>query len=310
MPRSKSPNFITRSKIRHGYAFAFISSALYGSIAPISKPIIQEVEPVMLACLIGIISAAIFAVPAARVKENTTRQRWSLIFSVSVLGAILAPVFYFIGLKTTSATTSTILSNTEIVFTVILALVIFRERIGRYGLISIIIVFSGAYLVTTDFANPFEMNITNVGNYFVLSTMFFWALDNNISKIIVKTMSVRRLVFFRSLIGGIILFPVAAIGNAIQIPITSLPSIVFLSLVGFTIPMFLFYLAIRNIGTIKTILIFSTSSVFGVMYAILFLGEPLQLTRILAVTIMILGIVILYKDRKDTRTDINVQGPK
>lgn len=308
--RLKSSGFLQKlTKRESGYVFAIISSAMYGSIAPISKPIIQDVEPIMIASLVGLISAGVFALPAIKVKDTITKSSWALIGLVSVLGAILAPVFYFYGLKTTSATNGTILSNAEIIFTVILALFIFKEKIGRYGILSIALVLSGVYLVTSNFSNPLEFDLSKIGDVLILCTMFFWALDNNISKIVLKRVSTRSLVFLRSLIGGLILIPIAFLIES-KVPLESLQNIILLSLVGFTIPTFMFYIAIKKIGTVKTILIFSSSPIFGIIFANLFLGEQIDPLRLLAVPIMLLGMILLYFDRVKLSTDINVQGPK
>lgn len=303
--------FVAKSgRIRYGYIAAFVSSALYGSISTITKPIIADTNPIMIAVLVGLFCSIIFAIPAIREKEKISKSSLPLVVAISILGAVLAPLSYFFGLESTSASNATTLSNAEIAFTVILALFIFKENIGRYGLISIVLVFSGVYLVTTNFANPLEFDPSHVGDYMILATMFFWAFDNNLSKIVLQKISVKKLVFFRSFIGGGILSVVVVVTGSFNVTVSSIPNIILLSIVGFAIPMFLFYVAIHIIGTIKTILIFSTSPVFGIFLANVFLGEELQVTRFSAVAIMIIGIILLYKEKIKTSTDINVQGPK
>ena len=72
-------------------------------------------------------------------------------------------------------------------------------------------------------------------------------------------------------------------------------NVIFLGLIGFAVPMLLFYFALKKIGTVKTILIFSTSSIFGVIFAMVFLNEQIQEYQILAMGIMVIGIVLLKK---------------
>jgi drug/metabolite transporter (DMT)-like permease len=49
------------------------------------------------------------------------------------------------------------------------------------------------------------------------------------------------------------------------------------------------------LGTIRTIIIFSTSSVFGLIFAFIFLNEPVTVYQIIAVLAMPAGIYIVNR---------------
>ena len=49
------------------------------------------------------------------------------------------------------------------------------------------------------------------------------------------------------------------------------------------------------LGTIRTIIIFSTSSVFGLIFAFIFLNEPISVYQIIAVIAMLAGIYIVNR---------------
>jgi drug/metabolite transporter (DMT)-like permease len=49
----------------------------------------------------------------------------------------------------------------------------------------------------------------------------------------------------------------------------------------------------RYIGAVRTILVFSTTTVFGVMFANLLLGEIISITNVCAMGIVIVGTYLL-----------------
>lgn len=288
------------TKISPGYIYAIIASALYGSISTIAKPTVEVMNPLFLACVVSIIGAVIFAPSQIKSKTKLNQKEILLVTLVAICGAVLAPSLYFFGLESTRASDATVLSNSEIVFTVILATLFFKERLGRKGKLAMVLIFFGVFTLSTNFdvAN-LQINFQNFGNWLILATMFFWSIDNNISKIITKTVDVSKLVFFKSLIGGIILFVIIlVVGIPIAIQLQDVPNVILLGLISFALPMYFFYQAIKRIGAVRTILIFSTSSLFGLFYTSMFLGEIIQGYHIVSSITMIFGILILFRDSK------------
>ena len=57
----------------------------------------------------------------------------------------------------------------------------------------------------------------------------------------------------------------------------------------------LFLFALREIGSMKTGVIYSTSALFGAVFAFFALGEPFSIIQILAGIAMLIGVYILYR---------------
>jgi len=222
-----------------GYACAFLSAILFGSIATLAKPTVETVSPLLLAALVSFIAAAVLTPLTYKAKFNISKRNFGLILIVSILGAVIAPSLYFFGLEYTTASDATILSNSEIIFTVILALLFFKERLKRTGYFSMALVFIGIILIATNFEFDNFVLEPNIGNLLIIGTMALWAIDNNISKIITKSVNVARIVQLKSLISGVILIGlVFLLGISIDIDQEKIPNIVLLGTIGFALPMF------------------------------------------------------------------------
>ena len=57
-----------------------------------------------------------------------TKRYYFLILTNAILGATIAPVMFFLGLEQTTAVDTSLLPNGETVFSILFALVIFKER--------------------------------------------------------------------------------------------------------------------------------------------------------------------------------------
>ena len=74
--------------------------------------------------------------------------------------------------------------------------------------------------------------------------------------------------------------------------------ILVLGSVGFAASLYFFLQGLKRIGTVRTITIFSMSSVFGLVAAGVFLAEQISWYQIMAAGIMILGVYLV--SRKET----------
>lgn len=112
-----------------GYVFAVLAAVMFGSVSVLAKPIISSVDPILLASLVYIISAITLSPFAQKKKKNLTRRDLLLILSIAVCGAVIAPSLYFVGLTHASASDAALIANGEVFFSVLLAVLFFRERL-------------------------------------------------------------------------------------------------------------------------------------------------------------------------------------
>jgi len=228
-----------------------------------------------------------------------------LLLLTSLCGAVIAPTLFFYGLSSTSASDSSILINGEILFSILLAIVFFNEKLIRCEILALILVILGILILTTNtqFLSSSSTNSFlqfNNGNLLIVGATLFWALDNNISKILSKTIHIPQIIVFKTLIGGSILFILFIIIIGIDelnnsITILHITYLIFAGSMGFGASLFFFLHSLKRIGTVKTMLLFSTSSIFGMIYAIIFLSENITIYQILAVGVILFGCYLIKR---------------
>lgn len=275
---------------------AILAALLFGSVSAVAKPTLVDIHPILLASFVYFL-ASIVATPLSKKTVSMSLQDKGLLIAVALSGAVLGPILFFAGLEESSASDSALLLNGEIVFSAFIAVILFRERLSTIGYFAVVLVIAGVIIVTTDMQFSYSVfDIQNKGNLLILGATLFWAIDNNLSKILSTRLDVARIVQIKSLIGGTILLMLVFL---FQIPIgvelEHIPNILLLGIAGFGVSIFLFLHGLKRIGTVKTIMIFSTSSVFGLIFAALFLQEQISQFQVIAIGVILSGIYLLYK---------------
>jgi drug/metabolite transporter (DMT)-like permease len=84
-------------------------------------------------------------------------------------------------------------------------------------------------------------------------------------------------------------------GVSINIQISQIVPILALGAIGFAASLYFFLQSLKQINTVRTVLIFSMSSVFGLAAAFIFLQEQISWYQIMAAGIMIFGIYLMNR---------------
>jgi drug/metabolite transporter (DMT)-like permease len=288
-------------QMRLGYVFAIVSAIAFGSVSVLAKPLVSSVDPILLASLVYIISAITLSPFAQKKKKNITKRDLLLILSIALCGAVIAPSLYFVGLTHASASDAALIANGEVFFSVLLAVMFFREKLRIVGWVAILLVLSGMVIITTNLNfTDFSLQQIHYKDMLLILSMLFWGLDNNLSRYLAQKMDVANIVQIKSAIGGGMLLVIALLVFRVDINLQTeqIIPILVLGAIGFAASLFFFLQGLKRIGTVRTITIFSMSSVFGLVAASIFLAEQISWYQIMAAGIMILGIYLV--SRKDT----------
>lgn len=285
-------------QIQLGYVFAILAAVTFGSVSVVAKPLVSSVDPILIASLVYIISAITLSPFAQQKKKNITKKDLLLVFLIAICGAVIAPSLYFVGLTHASASDAALIANGEVFFSVLLAVIFFKEKLKPVGGIAVLLVLTGMLIITTnlDFAT-FTLQQIHYKDMLLIFSMLFWALDNNLSRYLAQKMDVANIVQIKSAIGGGILFVIVVLVFRAEINIDAeqIIPILLLGVIGFATSLYFFLQGLKRIGTVRTITIFSMSSIFGLVAASIFLSEKISLHQVIAAGIMIFGVYLVSR---------------
>jgi drug/metabolite transporter (DMT)-like permease len=205
---------------------------------------------------------------------------------------------FFSGLKLTTAANGSLLSNGEIIFSIILALTLFGEKLNRIGYVAMALILTGVIIVSTNLEFDRSLLKVNAGNLFIIGATLFWGLDNNTSRILSQRIDITRIIQLKSFIGGFIILVLGLLlGIPVNINLTEIPYILLLGILGFAVSLYFLLQGLSKIGTTNTMLILSLSSVFGLVLAAILLHEHISIFQIMAAGIMLFGIYLINLNR-------------
>jgi drug/metabolite transporter (DMT)-like permease len=131
-----------------GAALGLCAAALFGMSAPVAKVLLGGIPPVLLAGLLYLGAAAGLwlhrALRPVTAEAPLAREDWGKLAGVVIAGGVLGPVLMLLGLQRVTALTGSLLLNLEAPLTILLAVAVFREHLGRHAAMASALILGGA----------------------------------------------------------------------------------------------------------------------------------------------------------------------
>jgi drug/metabolite transporter (DMT)-like permease len=278
-----------------GYLAIIAAAVLFGIWPTLSKLVLNALSPLAIAFLIQVIPGVALLPFIRRVRFQ--RADWKLIVVSGVVGAVVGPLIYFYGLERTTAANSVLLSNSESLFTMLLAYAFLRERATRREYVALAGIAVGAFLVTTQlrFGDVRFVEFL-VGNVMLVTAAACWGSSNTMSAVLLRRIPIVTLLEVQLLIGaavfaGIVVFT----GTSLAVPVDVLPALVLLSLSAVGIFSVLFFYAFRTIGAMRTGAVLPSSALWGILVALyVFPTETLSPVQVLGGILMVGSLIAFY----------------
>lgn len=284
-----------------GYIYVSLAAIAYGISTPFSKVFLDFINPLVLSGWFYLFSGVSlfwsFIKKLPSDKESIKRTDIKILIPIIISGSIAAPFFIFLGLKSIPAFQASLYLNFEVVFTILVALVIFRERITKKVALGIFIVIVFLMLWSINFNVLRIFESFNLGIIFILLGCLGYSIDNNLTESLGNKYA-PRLTALKGFFGGVFSLGLAAVlGYQLLFSIGQFLSIFSIGIISYGISIILFINSLQLIGTIKTTTIFSTAPFLGSIFSVLILSEPINWGDIIVFFVTLLGIYLIISDK-------------
>jgi len=288
-----------------GAGYGLLAAVLFGASAPVAKLLLPRTGPLMLAGLLYLgagTALSIYRVLSKKSRDTSrhaglTRADLPLLAGIVVMGGSVGPVLMLAGLQRVSAVTGSLLLNLEAIFTMLIAVLLFREHLGRFeAAASLVIVLAAALLGH----RPHELRAEWLGVGAIAAACLSWGLDNNLTQRLslrdptaiarVKTIGAGSCTFLLALAMGQGLPSIGYVLAALVIGGLSY---------GLSIVLDIY--ALRYLGAAREAGFFAVAPFAGALLAIPLLGQLPSPVDYGAAALMLLGVILLLSARHGHR---------
>lgn len=278
---------------------AVLAAALYAVSAPVSKLLLEDVGPTMMAGLLylgagaGMLLLGIFRKKTGRgsAEKHLTRRDLPYTAGMIVLD-IAAPVLLMLGLTMTTSANASLLNNFEIAATSIIALAVFREKISRRLWLAIALIMISSMILSFEDMSSLDFS---AGSLFVLGACICWGFENNCTRMMSESDPL-EIVVVKGLGSGAGSLMIAFLQGETFPAFSFIPAVILLGFVSYGLSIFFYVYAQRSLGAAKTSAYYAVSPFIGVVFSLLIFREIPGAAFFIALAVMAAGAYFATAD--------------
>jgi len=284
---------------------ALLAAALFGASAPLSKLLLGDVPPVLLAAFLYLGSGSGIALlktaqnlryPGQQAEAGLVRADLPWLVGAILMGGVAAPIVLMFSLGQTPASTASLLLNFEGVGTTLIAWIAFKEAVGVRAWMAILAITLAGILLSTDFAKGVAEWGFSPGALGVILACGLWGLDNNLTRNISGKDPLAIVAWKGLLAGAFSLFLGIFLGNRFPAPWLLL-AILLIGAACYGLSTLLFVQAMRGLGAARTSALYGIAPLAGVILSIIIFREPASFLLGIAVFLMLGGTFLLVGEK-------------
>lgn len=260
---------------------------------------LREIEPYNLAFYRFAIASPIIiiAVQLRNRLQMVKIEDIPLIIVLAITGVTSLYAVQFLALTYTTATNSSILMNTSVIFIALMSLFL-GEKFTKPKTFGVCLSFIGVILVVSNGNLDFLSSKTFVGDVLMVFDGFLWAVYTVLGKSMLEKYNPESLTAYAFAIGSTLLFPLAiyeSLANPLYFSITAWISLLYLAVLCSVFAYLAWYSALTVMDATKVGVFIYVIPFFTAVMAHLVLGEDIGIFTILGGILTILGIYLVER---------------
>jgi len=280
---------------------AFVSLVWAGSFVAV-RLAVKEISPVDLGFLRFLVATP-FMVLILLLSKKETRLPAKELLSLSVLGltgVTLLYIFQFIGIEYTTASTSAVLINTNVIFIVLLSATFLKEKFPLRKSAGIALSFVGVLVVIfaqmTNESIAFS-NVFLIGCIFIILSAFCWAIYSIVGKRLLDKYDPFTVTTYAFVLGTIFFLPVVLpdITDVIQgVSFNGWMAILYLALICSVFGYVAWYYALSRLEAGRAAVFLNLIPLFTIVISF-FTGEIPTFIFLIGAILIIYGVYLTQK---------------
>ena len=269
--------------------WAVFAAVCYGISAPVTKLLLSEVPPVLLAALLylgsGIGMSAAGLLRGAKIREAKVAKNELRYVLAMIALDIAAPILLMLGLNMTTPATVSLINNFEIVATVTIALVVFKEAVGKRMWIAVGLITAASVILSVE---NFDGLSISPGAVFALLACVCWGIENNCTRML-SLKDPLQIVMIKGFGSGLGSLAVAAAVSELSADIIYVLLTLLLGFVSYGLSIYFYIRAQRQLGAARTSVYYAFAPFIGVGLSLVVFGAQSTAAFWIAFAVMSAG---------------------
>jgi len=276
--------------------FAILAAALYAINIPLSKMLLNQVSPTMMAAFLYLgagLGLFIYRLLTPKKESSKPLSKEDLPHTIGMIVLdIAAPILLMLGLQQTNSANASLLNNFEIVATAIIALMIFKEKISPRLWIGILFVTLSCALLSIEDLSSFKFSF---GSLFIILAGVCWGFENNCTRKI-SSKDPLQIVLLKGIFSGIGSIIIGlCIGEKITV-VWSIFAVLGVGFIAYGLSIFFYVHAQRLLGAARTSAYYAIAPFIGALLSLIIFQTLPYYTFFIALALMIIGAWLCSND--------------
>jgi drug/metabolite transporter (DMT)-like permease len=276
---------------RRGAMRCAAAAVLFGASAPAASRLAGDMPAFTLAGLLYL-GAAAAALPVTIRRPPTPsslRGGWRRLALAVVFGGALGPVLLAAGLARTSAASASLLLNLELVFTTLLAGLLFREHLGPAVLRgTAAVAAAGGLLAWSGSAD------VRWGAVLITAACACWAVDNCVTADL-DELAPAHITLVKGVVAGGGNLAIGLLLGGVAPHAVDAGAALVVGAVCYGVSITLWVAGARDLGAARAQLVFATAPFVGAAVAWTAFGDPVSPRQVIAIVIAAAGVALVLR---------------
>jgi drug/metabolite transporter (DMT)-like permease len=284
------------------YTLLILISFIWASSFIVVKSATEEIDPIDLGFLRFVVATPLLFLILIYQKKNLqiSKNEIPSLIVLGLTGVTLLYLFQYFGIFYTTASTSAVLINTNVIFIAILSIIFLKENLSFKRISGILLSFIGVCIVIFSDISIEDFSFNNIflfGSVLVLLSAFCWAIYTTVGKKLLKKYDTIVITSYTFALGTIFYVPLVISDIYINIQHYSMNVyiyILYLAIFCSVIGYIGWYYALKDTEASKVAVFLNLIPMFAIIMSFL-LGENITLIFIIGAIFIIYGVYLTQK---------------
>jgi len=283
--------------IKHIGVIAILAASIMWAIEPILAKLSYETSNFLntsaIRAIFAALTAFIYIVFTRKSPLQVTRQQFSPLIYIALVGTLFADFMYFIALSQIPVINAVVIGHMQPIFIIAFGFFLLKtDTLTKFDYLGItLMILSGLLVTTRTLENLFALKFGTIGDLIVLSATIAWATSAIVMKKYLTVINAGVITFYRFFFPALIF--AAYLGMTSSLIITNIYQVCIGVIIG--VGTILYYEGLKRLKAAQVSGLELSTPFFAAILAFLFLNEFITGIQIIGLILLFGGVYLISK---------------